>query len=100
MRTPEEASNKRWRRLYCPHAQSSATVEGRCFPQRATVCYHLPTWLLDKNILNKFSNPTTESISDLQDNRPGYSLLSAQRLERLIISGNRTTDPYTIDELF
>ena len=58
-----------------------------------------PTWLLDRNILNKFSNPITESISDLQDNILG-SLLSAPRLERMIIAGNRTTDPYTIDALF
>jgi len=58
-----------------------------------------PTWLLDKNILNKFSNPVSESISDLQDNLLG-SLLSSGRLERLIISGNRTTDPYTLSELF
>lgn len=57
-----------------------------------------PTWLLDKNIINKFSQPTTESISDLQDNVLG-SILSAGRLERLTISGNRTTDPYTIEDL-
>jgi hypothetical protein len=58
-----------------------------------------PAWLLDRNILNKFSNPLAESISDLQDNLLG-SLLSASRLDRLIVSGNRTQDPYTIDELF
>lgn len=58
-----------------------------------------PTWLLDKNILNKFSQPTTESISDLQDNALG-SILSAGRLERLTISGNRSSDPYTIEDLF
>jgi hypothetical protein len=58
-----------------------------------------PTWLLDRNILNKFSNPLNESISDLQDALLG-SLLSASRLERLIISGNRTSDPYTIEALF
>ncbi len=58
-----------------------------------------PTWLLDKNILNKFSQPTTESISDLQDAALG-SILSAGRLERLTISGNRGTDPYTIEDLF
>ena len=58
-----------------------------------------PTWLLDKNILNKFSQPLTESISDLQDGALG-SILSAGRLERLTISGNRTTDPYTIEDLF
>ena len=58
-----------------------------------------PTWLLDRNILNKFSNPTSETISDLQDAALN-SLLSAQRLDRLIISGNRTNNPYTIDELF
>lgn len=57
-----------------------------------------PTWLLDKNILNKFSQPTTESISDLQDNVLS-SVLSASRLERLTISGDRTTDPYTIEDL-
>ena len=58
-----------------------------------------PTWLLDRNILNKFSNPLSESISDLQDNLLA-SLLSTPRLDRLIVSGNRTQNAYTIDELF
>lgn len=57
-----------------------------------------PTWLLDKNILNKFSNPLNESISDLQDNAL-RSLLSAPRLERMVIAGNRATDTYTISAL-
>jgi hypothetical protein len=54
-----------------------------------------PSWLLDKNILNKFSNPLNETISDLQDNAL-RSLLSPGRLERMVIAGNRSSDTYTI----
>ncbi|TDW99281.1 zinc-dependent metalloprotease [Dinghuibacter silviterrae] len=57
-----------------------------------------PTWLLDKNILNKFSQPITESISDIQDAALG-SILSAARLQRMEIAGNRTADPYSIEDL-
>lgn len=48
-----------------------------------------PTWLLDKNILNKFANPiTTEQVQSVQTGILS-SLLSSARLGRMLSSENR-----------
>jgi len=57
-----------------------------------------PTWLLDKNILNKITSPTSDRISSIQDSWLG-SLLQTSRLQRLISSANRDANAYRIDEL-
>jgi hypothetical protein len=57
-----------------------------------------PTWLLDKNILNKIASPTSDRISSLQDSWLG-SLLQPSRLQRLISSANRDANAYRIEEL-
>ncbi len=56
-----------------------------------------PTWLLDKNILDKVQSPNTDRISSLQDTWLG-SLLSTTRLQRLISSSNRDASAYRLDE--
>lgn len=56
-----------------------------------------PTWLLDKNILDKVSSPNSDRISALQDTWLG-SLLSTSRLQRLISSANREANAYRIEE--
>jgi hypothetical protein len=56
-----------------------------------------PTWLLDKNILDKVSSPNSDRISSLQDTWLG-SLLSTSRLQRLISSANREAGAYRIEE--
>ncbi len=60
--------------------------------------FQTPVWLLDKNLLNKISSPLTENISDVQDRILG-SILSATRLQRMIVAGNRADNSYRIDEL-
>ncbi len=60
--------------------------------------FQTPAWLLDKNLLNKISSPLTENISDIQDRTLG-SVLSAARLQRMIVAGNRADNSYSIDEL-
>jgi hypothetical protein len=58
-----------------------------------------PTWLLNKEILNKFSNPGSEElVSTLQANTL-KSLLSAGRLFRLAACSGRYTGSYGVDEL-
>ena len=58
-----------------------------------------PTWLLNKDILNKFSNPGSEElVSTLQANTL-KSLLSAGRLFRLAACSGRYTGSYGVDEL-
>jgi hypothetical protein len=59
-----------------------------------------PTWLLDKNILNKFSNPgMTENLTTVQENTL-KSLLSAARLFRLnVCTGRFGSSVYSVDEL-
>ncbi|MBD0288285.1 MAG: zinc-dependent metalloprotease, partial [Flavisolibacter sp.] len=47
-----------------------------------------PDWLLDKNILNKISDPVNNNINTLQSNVLG-SLLSTVRLNRMLESANR-----------
>lgn len=59
-----------------------------------------PTWLLDKNILDKFANPgTEETVSRVQANTL-RSLLSASRLYRLTVcSGRYGASAYSVDDL-
>jgi hypothetical protein len=58
-----------------------------------------PTWLLSKDILNKFSNPGTEgSVGTLQANTL-KSLLSAARLFRLAACSGRFPGSYGVDEM-
>ncbi len=61
--------------------------------------FETPTWLLDKNILNKITSPTTDRISNLQDNMMN-SLLSSARLSRMIAEHNRDNTAYRIEEYF
>ncbi|MFT3827058.1 MAG: zinc-dependent metalloprotease [Chitinophagaceae bacterium] len=60
--------------------------------------FETPTWLLDKNILNKITSPATDRITTLQDTYLG-ALLSTSRLSRMINSNNRDNTAYNIDEL-
>jgi hypothetical protein len=62
--------------------------------------FETPEWLLNKNILNKISNPVSdESVSSVQTRILG-SLLSGGRLMRMSISTNRYgAGTYSIDEL-
>jgi hypothetical protein len=50
--------------------------------------FSTPHWLLDKDILNKISDPVTNNINTLQSNLLS-NLLSASRLNRMIESTNR-----------
>jgi len=56
-----------------------------------------PTWLLNKNIVDKVSSPVEDKISSLEDTWLG-ALLSTPRLQRLISSTNRDANAYRIDE--
>ena len=63
--------------------------------------FQTPTWLLDKNILNKFSNPSSaEAVGNIQTNTIN-SLVSPSRLARMVYSSYRFSDnnPYTADEM-
>ena len=64
--------------------------------------FETPSWLLDKNILNKFSNPAaTENVANVQANTLN-SLLSSSRLFRMntcIDSFRLAEITYTVDEL-
>jgi len=59
-----------------------------------------PVWLLNKDILNKFSNPGTgETLSTVQENTL-KSLLSAGRLFRLAVcTGRYGSSVYSVDDL-
>ena len=60
-----------------------------------------PTWLLDKNILNKTTNPiSNERVQTIQTNLLN-NLLDGARLNRMITSANRFggSNVYTFDEL-
>lgn len=59
--------------------------------------FETPQWLLNKNVLERITAPTTDRISTLQDNLLG-TLLSSGRLQRLISSYNRDENSYRIDE--
>lgn len=63
--------------------------------------FETPYWLLDKNIINKFSNPAgADAVATIQNNVL-KSLLSATRLNRVISSTERfgTAETYRADEL-
>ncbi|HMZ45344.1 MAG TPA: zinc-dependent metalloprotease [Chitinophagaceae bacterium] len=60
-----------------------------------------PTWLLDKNILNKIQNPTnSESVQNIQISALN-NLLDPSRLNRMIICANRygNTNVYLFNDL-
>ena len=60
-----------------------------------------PTWLLDKNILNKINNPiSNERVQTLQTSLLN-AVLDATRLNRMILSANRfgAANVYQFDEL-
>jgi hypothetical protein len=60
-----------------------------------------PTWLLDKNILNKTSNPiSNERVQSIQTSALN-NLLDGSRLYRMILSANRfgAANVYQFDEL-
>ena len=62
--------------------------------------FETPYWLVDKSILNKFSNPvTTEMVGSIQ-NSVLNNLLSPSRLNRLALSGNRfgAEKTYAVDD--
>jgi len=61
--------------------------------------FETPTWMLDKNIVNKFSAPTSDPVSSLQDQTLG-SLLSTTRLSRMATMMARYNDAYGIDEYY
>jgi hypothetical protein len=69
--------------------------EAMAFLQRHL--FETPTWLLDKDILNKVSSPTGDRISEIQDQYLG-SLLSTSRVQRLVSSTNRDANAYRIEE--
>ena len=59
--------------------------------------FETPQWLLQKDLLEKISAPTSDRICTIQDNFLG-TLLSSGRLQRLISSYNRDENSYRIDE--
>jgi hypothetical protein len=64
-----------------------------------TQLFTTPMWLADNNILDKISNPSMDQIGSLQDGVLS-SILSATRLSRIVISSNRYSNTYALDELF
>ena len=63
--------------------------------------FETPTWLLDKGILNKITNPVSgETVGNVQANVIN-GLFSVTRLNRMAVSGNRFADKdtYTIDDM-
>jgi hypothetical protein len=59
--------------------------------------FQTPTWLLDASILSKVTAPTSDRVSQLQDQYLG-SLLSSARMQRLVSGANRDASAYKIDE--
>lgn len=60
--------------------------------------FETPTWLLDRSILDRIATPGGERIGQIQDQFLG-SLLSTNRLNRLVVSANRdAANAYRIDE--
>jgi hypothetical protein len=59
--------------------------------------FETPKWLLNKDVLEKITAPTSDRISTIQDNLLG-TLLSSGRMQRLISSHNRDETSYRIDE--
>ncbi len=66
-----------------------------------TQLFQTPTWLIDKDILNKFSNPgNAESVTNTQVSVLA-SLLGGQRLNRLVNASERygSANTYSMDEM-
>ena len=66
-----------------------------------TQLFITPTWLIDKNILNKIANPiANERVQVIQTNLLN-SLLDGGRLNRMLVSSNRfgASNVYQFDEL-
>jgi hypothetical protein len=62
--------------------------------------FETPTWLLDKNLLNKFSNPSGNESIQAYQTRNLSALLSSDRIGRLITSSNRdAVNAYSADEM-
>ncbi len=61
--------------------------------------FETPTWMLDKNILNKISSPSSDQVNTLQDNMLN-NLLATSRLGRMVAMSNRYDNAYNIDEYF
>ncbi len=59
--------------------------------------FETPKWLMNKEILDRISAPTSDRITMIQDNMLG-NLLGTGRLNRLIASNNRDAAAYRIDE--
>lgn len=59
--------------------------------------FETPTWLLDKTILDRVTSPTSDRISQLQDQMLG-ALFNNTRLQRLVSGYNRDANAYRIDE--
>jgi hypothetical protein len=59
--------------------------------------FETPTWLMNKDILDKILPPTGDRVSSMQDNILS-SLLSNGRLQRMIASNNRDPQAYRIDD--
>jgi hypothetical protein len=58
-----------------------------------------PTWMLDKDILNKISSPLSSQVGSIQDATLG-SLLSSSRLGRMVTMSGRFENAYNIDEYY
>jgi hypothetical protein len=58
-----------------------------------------PTWMLDKDILNKISSPLSSQVGSIQDATLG-SLLSSARLGRMVNMSVRYDNAYNIDEYY
>lgn len=61
--------------------------------------FETPTWMLDKNTLNKFSSPASDLVGTYQDNMLN-NLLSTSRLGRMVSMSARYDNSYNIDEYF
>lgn len=59
--------------------------------------FETPVWLMNKDILDRISNPSTDRISNMQDGALN-SLLSSGRLSRMINAAGRDANAYQLDE--
>lgn len=64
-----------------------------------TNLFETPMWLLDKNLLNKFSNPVGNETVQTTQTRTLSSLMSSGRLSRLVTATNRDASAYGADEM-
>ncbi len=58
-----------------------------------------PSWLLDKNIINKIANPAANQVSSLQESTLG-TLLSNSRLGRMVSLTGRFDNAYQLDDYY